>query len=310
MTSLSKLVTRGISRQNLKMQESAPKLLFVGGVVGMVGSTVLACRSTLRLQEVLDEVEENIVAAKAARELHPDMYSEEEKQKDTAIIYFRSGVAIAKLYAPSVILGAASVAMLTKSHNLLEERNAALTAAYVALDRGFREYRARVVEKYGEDVDREMRYDTELVVTGEGGKGKPKSERRVSPEAQSIYARFFDEYSEWWSKEPEYNRLFLKNRQNWANDMLQARGHLFLNEVYRSLGIPHSRAGSIVGWKLGPEGDNYVDFGVFIPDGNDQIRHFVNGREGSILLDFNVDGVIYDQIEAPTEAISWQLQDQ
>lgn len=307
MKSLSEAVTRTVGRHSLALQEKSPKLLFVGGVVGMVGSTVLACRSTLRLPDVLDEVHNDLSVARSTQELYPEKYSEEERQKDSAIIYARSGVKIAKLYAPSVALGVASIAALTKSHNILSERNAALAAAYAALDRGFREYRARVVEKYGEDQDQEFRYDTELVVTGEGNK-KPKTELRVSPDAPSIYARFFDEYSEMWSKEAEYNRLFLKCQQNYINDLLRARGHVFLNEVYRMLGIPHSTAGSVVGWKLGSGGDDYIDFGVFIPDGSERIRDFVNGREGSILLDFNVDGVIYDKIEAPTEAISWQLQ--
>ena len=305
---LSDAITRGVGRQSLKLQEHAPKLLFGSGVIGMVGSTVLACRSTLKLEALLDETKGDIQAANGIRDLHPEEYSEQDRQKDLAVIYVRSGAKLAKLYAPAIAVGAVSIAALTKSHSLLEERNTALVAAYVALDKGFKEYRARVVEKYGENQDQEFRYASETVVEGEGGK-KPKTRTRVNvDEGPSIYARFFDEYSEQWSKEPEYNRLFLKCQQNWANDMLHARGHLFLNEVYRQLGIPHSVAGSVVGWKLGNGGDDYVDFGVFVPDGSDRVRDFVNGREGSILLDFNVDGVIYDKIEAPTEAISWQLQ--
>lgn len=308
MTFLSKAITRGVGRQSLKLQEHSPKLLFGGGVVGMVGSTVLACRSTLRLELVLDEIKFDLDTAKNIREMHPEEYSETDRQHDTAIIYVRSGAKLAKLYAPSIALGAVSIGALTKSHNILQERNTALAAAYFALDKGFREYRSRVVEKFGEDQDREFRYSSEVVVEGQGNK-KPKSRTRVNvDEGPSIYARFFDEYSEMWSKEPEYNRLFLSCQQNWANDMLRARGHLFLNDVYRVLGIPDSTAGSVVGWRLGSEGDSYVDFGIFTNDGSDRIRDFVNGREGSILLDFNVDGVIYDKIETNKEAISWQRQ--
>lgn len=307
MISLSEGIQRSFSRQLLVGQKHSPKFLFVGGVVGMVGSTVLACRSTLKLEEVLKESQNDLHVAKTIE--HED-YSEEDRQKDTAIIYIRAGVAVAKLYAPSVALGAISIAALTKSHNILNERNAALTAAYVAIDKGFREYRHRVVEKYGEDEDRRLRYDTELLVTGpgEGKNNKPKTSERVGPDAATIYARFFDEYSRNWAKEPEYNALFLRCQQNYANDLLNARGHVFLNEVYDMLGIDHSQAGAIVGWVKNGDGDGYIDFGVFVAGAGDRVRDFVNGREGSILLDFNVDGVIFDKIEHTKEAPSWQLE--
>lgn len=307
MISLSEGIQRSLSRQLLIGQKNSPKFLFVGGVVGMVGSTVLACRSTLKLEEVLKESQNDLHVAKT---MDHEKYSEEDRQKDTAIIYVRAGVKVAKLYAPSVALGVISIAALTKSHNILNDRNAALTAAYVAIDKGFREYRHRVVEKYGEEEDRRLRYDTELLVTGpgEGKDNKPKTSERVGPDAATIYARFFDQLSPNWSKEAEYNALFLNCQQNWANDLLNARGHVFLNEVYGFLGIPHSEAGAIVGWIRGSDGDRdgYIDFGVFGAGANDKVRDFVNGREGSILLDFNVDGVIFDKIESTKEAVAWR----
>lgn len=309
MTSLFEGVQRGISRKLLVGQKNAPNILFAGGVAGMVGSTILACRSTLKLEEVLEETKQNVLLAKDTLQLHPDKYTEQDRQKDTAIVYMRAGASIVKLYAPSIILGALSIAALSKSHNILEDRNAALTAAYVAIDKGFREYRQRVVNKYGEDEDRRLRYDTELVVTGEG-KNKPKTSERVGPEAATVYAKFFDEYSEYWSKEAEYNSLFLRCQQNYANDLLNARGHLFLNEVYRMLGLPHTEAGAVVGWLREDktvDGDGYIDFGVFVGGAEDRVRDFVNGREKSILLDFNVDGIIYNLIEDHREAPSWQL---
>lgn len=301
MNFLSKAIQRGVGQHSLMLQQNSPKLLFVGGVAGMVGSTVLACRATLKLEEIVATTDNNLAVAKS---IDDERYTEQDRKKDVAIIYVRAGGGIAKLYAPAVILGAASVAMLAKSHNLLEERNAALTAAYVALDKGFKEYRQRVVEKYGEEQDQEFRYDTELVtIKGEGNK-KDKQELRVGPDGASIYARFFDEYSTSWSKDPESNRLFLKCQQNYLNDLLHARGHVFLNEAYEQVGLPHTSEGAIVGWVVGTEGDNYIDFGVWDPQGGESIRHFVNGREGSVLLDFNVDGVIFDKING---RLSWQL---
>ena len=195
-------------------------------------------------------------------------------------------------------MGGLSIYALTNSHNILTKRNVALTAAYGALEKGFNEYRARVVDKYGEDEDRNLRYGTQEVEIVDPETKKKKTVTRVGPDDPSIYARFFDPFSTSWNKEPEYNLFFLKCQQNYANDLLRSRGHVFLNEVYDMLGIPRSKAGAVVGWVLSENGetDNFVNFGVF--DGRtDVARDFVNGLEGAILLDFNVDGVIYDKLE-------------
>lgn len=289
-------VTQAVSRQALQLSNSSPKILFVGGVVGMVGSTVLACRATLKLEEVLEKTQGDLHAAKGMRNLHADQYSQKDHQRDTAIILGRGVLSVVRLYGPAVLLGSVSIAALTKSHNLLQERNAALAAAYTAIDKAFERYRERVVEKYGPDEDRHLRYGTEQVeIVNE--KGKTVTVTRVdSGETPSMYARFFDQLSPEWNKEPEYNLVFLRCQQNYMNDRLKVKGHVFLNEVYDALGIERTKAGQVVGWVLGPDGDNFIDFGIW-DDSNEKAIDFVNGREGAILLDFNVDGVIYDKID-------------
>ena len=288
--------------QMLKLEKGSPRILFGVGVASMVGSTVLACRSTLKLEEVLETTQSDLDTANTLE--HRD-YSEQDRQKDKTIIYTRAAVSVAKLYAPSIVLGAAGIACLTKSHNILEQRNAALTAAYVALDKGFKEYRARVIEKHGASEDEAMRYGSERVQIEDPDSGRKKTVVRANPGQPSIYARFFDETALEWQREPEYNRFFLKCQQEYANHLLQARGYVFLNEVYKSLGIAQTTAGSVVGWVIG-NGDDYIDFGMY--DGNNEkIRDFVNGHEGSVLLDFNVDGVIYQLIdEVAQNKARWQ----
>lgn len=301
----SEAISRKAGRQALVLSKHSPNIMFIGGVVGMIGSTVLACRATLKLEEVLSETNNDL---ETANTLEHEEYSEQDRKQDTAIIYTRSAMKVARLYAPSILLGSASIAMLSKSHDMLTKRNAALTAAYAALDKGFREYRARVIDKYGEDEDRILRYDSETIKVKNEETGKDEEVVRVGKDAASIYARFFDEYSPSWSKEPEYNALFIRCQQNYANDLLNARGHVFLNEVYDMLGIDRSQAGAVVGWLRSPASDNYIDFGIFSNrNGADYtVRDFVNGRNGSVLLDFNVDGVIYDKIDTPRESPSWQ----
>jgi hypothetical protein len=296
---------RKLGAQSLLASEQAPKYLFVGGVVGMVGSTVLACRATLQLEEVLINIEHDKDRAAQAKETveHPGYegdatYSDQEYRKDLALISVRGVGSIVKLYAPAVVLGGISIAALTKSHNILRDRNLALTAAYAAVDSAYQRYRERVIERYGEDVDRELRYETEEIDVVNEETGKIETTTVVTGAPGSIYARFYDEDSSVnWSPDPQINLLFLRSQQNYANDRLKARGHMFLNEVFSELGLSHTKAGAIVGWRWNKDsGDDFVDFGIW-GNPSDEAKAFFNGKEGAILLDFNVDGVIYDKID-------------
>jgi Family of unknown function (DUF6353) len=285
-------------------QKNSPEVLLVAGAVSMVGSTVLACRATLKMDEVLERAKHDISKAHQAFEVAQEMpdteYSEQDRQRDIAIIYYRTTVSTLRLYAPSILAGAFGLALIATSNRIHIQRAAALSAAYTALDKGFKEYRARVVDKYGEDEDQRLRYGTEKVEIINPETGRKKTVERVGPHGESIYAKFFDEGCRPFSKDSEVNMFFIQSQQNWANDTLRARGHVFLNEVYDMLDIPRTKAGQVVGWVWRPDdpthtGDNFIDFGVF--RGDTQVaRDFVNARENAILLDFNVDGPIYDKI--------------
>jgi Family of unknown function (DUF6353) len=294
MNLVPEVIGRTVARNALLVQKASPNVLLGVGIAGMVGSTVLACRATLKMEGIVDEAQGKLNTARTL--VHND-YSEKDRSRDITLIYYQSSVKILRTYAPAIIVGGLSIYALTSSHSILTKRNMALTAAYGALEKGFNEYRARVVNKYGEEQDRDFRYGTREVEIVDPDTKKKKTITRVGLDDPSIYARFFDPMSTLWQKEPEYNLFFLKCQQNYANDLLKARGHVFLNEVYDMLGIPRSKAGAVVGWLLSPNGDtdNFVNFGVF--DGRtDVARDFVNGLEGAILLDFNVDGVIYDKL--------------
>jgi hypothetical protein len=210
---------------------------------------------------------------------------------------------IAKLYAPAVILGSASLGCLLASNDILRKRNAALSAAYMTVDKSFKEYRNRVAERFGDEIEKEIRYgikamEVETTVVNEDGSEITITEqvKTMDPNLYSDYARFFDEASPCWQNDPEYNLMFLKSQQQYANDLLKAKGRLFLNEVYDMLGIDRTKAGQVVGWVYNPEnptGDNFVDFGIYDMS-KERVRAFVNGYETNILLDFNVDGNIWD----------------
>jgi hypothetical protein len=210
---------------------------------------------------------------------------------------------VAKLYAPAVLLGGASLGCLLASNDILRKRNAALSAAYMTVDKSFKEYRNRVTERFGEEVEKEIRYgikaeQLETTVVDEDGNETTVTDtvKTMDPNLYSDYARFFDAASPYWQNDPEYNLMFLKAQQQYANDLLRAKGRLFLNDVYDMLGIEKTKAGQVVGWvydRENPNGDNFVDFGIYDMS-KERVRAFVNGYETNILLDFNVDGNIWD----------------
>lgn len=295
-------VVRLATRALVKTQKNSPTLLLGAGVVGVVTSTVMACKATLKLQELVEDGKLR-GTVDDIRELQHEHYSEQDRRRDLALVYTKTAISITKLYAPSVTLGALSLGCLVGSNRILNTRNAGLMAAYATLEKGFDEYRARVLEEAGPEKERELRYakGVEHIKNEDGTTTTVLAKKNpdvVGKVGASIYARFFDEHSPNWSRTPAYNQMFIRCQQNYANDLLRARGHLFLNEVYDMLGLPRSMEGQVVGWVLGNRegvGDEYVDFGVFEGDVW-SAQQFINGDERSILLDFNVDGVVHDKI--------------
>jgi len=273
-----------------------PAILTGAGIVGGVTTVVLASRATLKVEPVIDEAAADIVLQKERAELLKDgerVVTDAEINYEIRKIKIHTALKVAKLYIPAASIGVASASCVLAAHGIMKKRNVALVAAYNALEKSFETYRKRVVDEYGEEKDADYRRG----FTDETRKknGETKTVTSVNPNGISQYARFFDEGNGNWSKTPEYNLVFLRAQQQYANDLLQARGHVFLNEVYDQLGLERSQAGQVVGWVIGKDGDNYVDFGIYDFD-NERKREFVNGRERSILLDFNVDGVIVDRI--------------
>ena len=304
-------ITRVASKAAIKAKKYSPEALVVVGVVGVVASAVMACKATTKAGEVVEELKENVDKIHEASELaDKETYSEEDAQKDTTIVYTQAAVKFAKLYGPSIALGALSITCIVASHNILRKRNVALAAAYAGIDKSFKEYRGRVVERFGKELDRELRYNIKAkeveatVVNEDGTETTKKTVTNVADiSGFSDYARFYDDGCKNWDKDAEMNLMFLKQQQNYANDILKSKGYLFLNDVYDMLGIPRTKAGQVVGWvydEKNPVGDNYVDFGIYDmncePATAAKRRDFVNGYERTILLDFNVDGNILDLI--------------
>lgn len=321
---ITKTMTNTINKVSFKVSKHSPEILMIAGVVGVVGSAIMACKATTKAGAIIEEAKEQIdnihECSEDADLIESGRYSPEDAKKDMALVYAQTGIKFVKLYGPSIGLGILSIASILASNNILRKRNVALAAAYATVDKSFKEYRNRVVERFGEAVDKELRYNikaekvTEKVVDPETGKEEKvkKTKFVVNPSDISGYARFFEKYTRdddgnvipnpCWNSNNEYNILYIKAQERYANDLLVSRGRLFLNEVYRMLGLPETKAGQVVGWVYDPENkrgfdeenrpDNYVSFGLY----NDNLSYsdYVEGHDPAILLDFNVDGNIWE----------------
>lgn len=298
-------ITRKFHRIGFQLKKHSPEILVIAGVVGGVTSAVMACKATTKAGDIIEDTKSQLDIIHKGMEdgnIRGVEYTKEDGTKDLTIVYTQTAVKFIKLYGPAVALGTVSIVSILAGHNITRKRNLALTAAYATIDNSFKQYRNRVIERFGEELDRELKYDVktkeveETVVNEDGTESTVKTTVNViDPNTISDYSRIFDECNPSWSKSPEHNLVFLKQQQNYANDLLKSRGHLFLNEVYDMLGFPRTQAGQIVGWvydDVNPVGDNFVDFGIYNLD-SERARAFVNGYERSILLDFNVDGNVW-----------------
>ena len=285
------------------LKKRSPEILVAVGVVGTVVSAVMACKATTKINTILDETKEQLdkIHEYAGNPDVAEKYNAEDAKKDTAIVYAQAGVKLAKLYAPAVGLGILSISSILASNNILRKRNMAISAALAAATQDFKDYRNCVIERFGKEVDHQLRYnikaeEIEETVTDEKGKEKKvKKSIEVADPNASGYVKYFTRSNPYWEEDSSYVEMFLRSQQNYANDKLKATGHLTLNDVYDMLGFHDSKAGMVVGWIYDldhPNGDNYVEFDVKkvnLP--NEQ-----GGYEEAYAIDFNVDGNIYNEM--------------
>lgn len=312
---LTKSVTRGFHRAGFQIKKHSPEILVVTGVVGTVVGAVMACKATTKVNFVMEEARTKIDVIHEGEkngevlgyddngEVTTVAYSPEDAKKDLTIVYGQTGLKLVKLYGPAVLVGATSIACILAGHNILHKRNAALAAAYTAVDTGFKKYRKRVVDRFSEQLDKELLYDIkakeveETVVDENGNETVVTKTVEVADPigAGTPYTFCFDETASGWERDAEANKFFLLRQQRYANELLESRGYLYLNDVLGMLGIQSCRAGQAVGWlhadTKGCQGDGYIDFGM-LDIYSEPSRRFMNGLEKSIWLKFNVDGDI------------------
>lgn len=286
----------------LKAKDKSPEILLGAGIVGVIAGAVLLCKETLKSKDILDETKETIENYPT-----PEEGDEELKKgydKEIKKIKAKSKLKIVKTYIPGVTVEVLSIVSIISSNRELKKRNLSLASAYAVLDETYKRYRKNVIEKYGEDVDGELLHDIrketiEEETTDEKGKTKKTKKTINVASGLSEYGIVLDRTDRHGIFNPQdikYTVQVLTGEQNYVNDLLRVRKWVTLNQVYERLGVEPTKAGNVVGWvyeENNKEGDNYIDFKITPTYKQNEMGNF----EEVVLLDFNVDGYIFDRIK-------------
>ena len=298
----TKTLRKSFKKAQLTVRKHSPEILMVAGVIGTVAGAVMACKETLELEDVLDECKQEKMELEEQYAMCEE-YSEDALKKDQVKLTIKQAAKIVKLYAPSVIMEVTSIGVIFASNDIMRKRNASMAAAYATLNSMYKHYRQNVIESYGEEVDKDMRFGVkhEKVTEIDEDGNKVKIDARIvdldnTALAISDYSRFFQMGCKGFdASSGRYNLLYLKGIQAMFNNKLIADGYVMLNDVYRELGFDTIPEGWSIGWvydEENPIGDNYIDFGLY--EARNKNQRAVNDWEPVILMDFNVDGNLYE----------------
>ena len=298
----TKTLRKSFKKAQLTVRKHSPEILMVAGVIGTVAGAVMACKETLELEDVLDECKQEKMELEEQYVMCEE-YSEDALKKDQVKLTIKQAAKIVKLYAPSVIMEVTSIGVIFASNDIMRKRNASMAAAYATLNSMYKRYRQNVIESYGEEVDKDMRFGVkhEKVTEVDEDGNKVKIDARIvdldnTALAISDYSRFFQMGCKGFdASSGRYNLLYLKGIQAMFNNKLIADGYVMLNDVYRELGFDTIPEGWSIGWvydETNPIGDNYIDFGLY--EARNKNQRAVNDWEPVILMDFNVDGNLYE----------------
>lgn len=304
MNALSKITTtmsKTFAKAKFQVNKHSPEILMISGIVGLVGAAVWACKATLKTKSVIDDYRLDKIDIEGTESYINDdremvEYTEEEKKKDLVELKVKTGLHIVKEYAAPVTISVLSITAIVVSNGIMRKRALALATAYATLDASFKKYRNQVIDRYGENVDKEIRYGiTRKTISQEttDEKGKKKTKEVETTDINvpmDEYTRIFDSNNKYWDSDNDYIRRFLDSEESRANNLLRMNGYVFLNEIFDRLGFEKTKVGQVVGWEYAPDKDCYIDFGIYLIE-----------NDHKAVLKFNPKGYILDKLEVKEE---------
>lgn len=302
-------VKQTANRAVFQVKKHSPEILVIGGVVGAGLATAMAFKQGSVISEIVathhatmdacDEAVENETVYEDDETGEKKVYNEETSKSDKRIVRVDTIGKLAKAAGPTVIVYVASATAILAGLNIMRKRNLALVAAYATVSETFKAYRERVIEEYGEDVDKAMRYgkkEVEIAVLDENGNDTGKTEKiNVEEFTNEDYVVYFNKDCPGWTSNMNYNVMQVQGIETYLCNYLLSKTYVYLNEAYESLGIHGTRAGQVAGWIYDPgnpdhNGDNVIKTRMEVV----HLEQLDGTIEDAIRIDFNIDGVIVD----------------
>lgn len=297
-------ITTAIHTGIARVSKHAPTILSVAASAGVVGTGYLAWKAGTRFEDVEGrDWERRKECIRNADNIPGEEVPAYERKLRILFI-----LDTAKSVAPAAIVGGVTIAMIYFSNSISKKRLAALGAAYAVLQNAFDGYKKTMVDALGkETVEKIIRpklpnYEktAEEILSSDNKSDAANVADAVIASIRDLspYSRIIaEESSNCWDENEDYTAENVAAVQLWANRRLERKGHLFLNEVYDQLGLSRTREGSVVGWlKNSENGDGYVSFGDYDANTYRVPSDDYSRVDTNFILDFNVDGVIWDKI--------------
>lgn len=219
-----------LSKSQLFLKRNSSTILTCVGAAGAIATTVTAVKATPKALALLDDA---------------------KKEKGEDLTKLEKVKIAGPVYIPSVVLGVSTLACIFGANVLSHRGQASLMSAYALVDNGYKDFKKKVNELYGEDAGSKVR----------AAIAKDKYEEKPVPPIEDGKRLYYDYYSEQYFEATPYE---VKRAEYEVNRTLMMDDGVYLNEWYSQLGLEPLDHGWDFGWNTCANMDAYwqtwVDF--------------------------------------------------
>ena len=311
-------LTKVLNKGKVFFKKNSPFILVTAGVGLMITGAVVACKETMKVEEIVDthlEYKEKIETLVADKTEIPqedgtvivcdEAYGKKTKRSLTIRTIFK----LVKNYAPAALLIIAGALCVFKGVNILNNRLVDTSAALAASTRAFSKYREYIRgTENGEQLDRDAITGKTVIdeineVVDENGNITAEVKEKTLFNPNSDTSVLFDETTtEVWNRNGAVNHTRITNVIETANRILSTRGFLYLYEIYEALGMKRTPTSQNMGWMTEKWNKEFPWADV------NHITCTINGvdsmSEGLKLYDHDMDGLWLD-FNCPGNITPW-----